>query len=253
VIHHLLLHLPLVALWSLDPIADITAAVSGISGLIQGNQQYKKNKGLISQAYRQNVAQTNLQQANTRQDSNESLNARGVLSGGAARPNPSSITQAVAGSGGSGGGGGITGYLPQAGVGAVGAANTLGGGQNAQMTDQFALADKANKGAETAALNANSATYANTILNAATGAAGAAGNVIQGQSAGNAAAAVAAGSGANGTAGSATPPIGSIAPDTPSPTTGAYGMTQNPQFFGGSSGTSIGSGQPNYSFNAGTG
>src|SRR5580693_6471028 len=67
-------------------IPALVAGGSALAGIIQGNQNKQQNKGLISQAYRQNVIQTNLQQANTRQDSNESLNARGVLSGGANRP-----------------------------------------------------------------------------------------------------------------------------------------------------------------------
>jgi len=146
-------------------------------------------------------------------------------------------------------GGALSPYLAQAGTGAIGAANTLAGGQNAQMTDQFALQDKSNQDAETQALNANQATYDNTILNSVAQGVGAANNIAQGQGASTAAAAIQMGTGgANGVAGGQP---GSITSDN-APATGAYGMNQNPQFFGGS-GTRIGTSNPNYSFNAGTG
>jgi hypothetical protein len=229
----------------LNPIADAAGLVGGVAKVIQGNQTKQRNKGLISQAYRQNVAQANLQQANTREGLNESLNARGVLSPGAGSVNPSSITQAVAASGGKGGGGGITAYLPPASAGSVGAANTLAGGENAQMSDQFALEDKANKSAETAALNANNTAYLDTIGGAVAQGVGTAANIASGMGAGNTAATIAAATQQPGALPTASGPT--IADN--SQMTGAYGMPVNHSFFGG--GTTIGNGQPNYSFSSG--
>jgi hypothetical protein len=254
-------------------IPEAVGAASGIAGIIQGNQNKQKNKGLISQAYRQNVIQTNLQQANTRQDSNESLNARGVLSGGAQRPLSvaSSPTQQVANSGTEipgtnvstdiisqqnqdflrkaymASGGTLGPYQAQAGAGAIGAANTLGGGSNQQMTDQFALQDNANQQSEQQAQNQNQAGYDNQILGSIAGAAGAAGNIAQGNAAGNTAGAIAA-SAQPGSIVNATP--GMTTADN-SPMTGAYNMPVNQSFFGGPKGTTIGTGStPNYSFNS---
>lgn len=242
---------------------------SGVAGIVQGNQTKQKNKGLISQAYRQNVAQTNLQQANTREDSNEALNARGVLSAGAQRSGPSTMAQQVANSGVEipgtnvstdiipqktqdairqayvSSGGALGPYAAQAGAGAVGASNTLSGGANQQMTDQFALQDKSNKDAETQALNQNQASYDNTILSSIAGGVGAAGNIMQGNAAGSSAAAIAA----SQQPGSIVQPSGSTM--SGGPMTGQYGAV-NPQFSSPSSGTKIGSSQtPNYSFNVG--
>lgn len=229
--------------WSLDPFADASALAQGIAGVVTGNQAKQKNKGTISQAYRQNVAQTNLAQANTRESLNESLNARGVLSPGAGRPNATSITQAVAASGGKGGGGGITGYLPQAGVGAVGAANTLAGGENAQMTDQFALADKANQQAEAQALNQNNASYVNTIIGAVTGGVQTDANIRSAQDAN--AAATALQQSTPGAVPTATGPAMSGGPIQ-----GQYGPV-NPSWTSSSTGTRNASGSTaNYSFNA---
>jgi hypothetical protein len=230
----------------LNPIADAAGLVGGVAKIIQGNQTKQKNKGLISQAYRQNVAQTNLAQANTRESLNEGLNARGLLSPGSGSTNPTSITQAVAASGGKGGGGGIGGYLPQASVGSVGAANTLAGGENAQMSDQFALEDKANRQAEQQALNANNTAYLDTIGSAISQGVGTAEHIAGGQNA----AAAAAGITANQVPG--TLPTGSPVPSTGSTSMqGQYGAV-NPQFSSPSSGTRIGnSGVSNYSFNVG--
>lgn len=233
----------------LNPIADVAGLVGGVAKVVQGNQTKQKNKGLISQAYRQNVAQTNLEQANTREGLNESLNARGVLTAGAGRVNPTSITQAVAASGGKGGGGGITGYLPQASVGSVGPLNSLSGGANAQMSDQFALADKANQQAEQQALKANNTAYLDTIGNAVSGAIGTAANIASGMDAGKAAAAIRAQTpSSSGFIDSSIP--SSFNHDGMMSMSGQYGPV-NPQFASPTSGTRVGTNTPNYSFNVG--
>jgi hypothetical protein len=56
--------------------------VGAIGTAITGNQAKQKRKGAIGAAYRVNAARMDLDQADTRQSTNESLNARGVLTAG---------------------------------------------------------------------------------------------------------------------------------------------------------------------------
>jgi hypothetical protein len=124
------------SLWKyLGPIGAIGTAITG-------NQAKQKRKGAIGAAYRVNAARMDLDQADTRQSTNESLNARGILTaGGVQTAEPTSpIARAVA----SGGPkfGSLDRYEGPAGANAIGPANTLSGAANAALTDQFALERK---------------------------------------------------------------------------------------------------------------
>jgi hypothetical protein len=116
--------------------------VGAIGTAITGNQAKQKRKGAIGEAYRVNAARMDLDQADTRQSTNESLNARGVLTAGGvqAAAATSPIARAVA----SGGPrfGSLDRYEGAAGRNAIGPANTLSGSANAALTDQFALERK---------------------------------------------------------------------------------------------------------------
>lgn len=124
------------SLWKyLGPIGAVPTA-------IQNNQAKQKRKGAIGAAYRVNAARMDLDQADTRQATNESLNARGVLTAGGVQPSPiaSALQTAVA----SGGNrfGSLDRYEGGAGKNAIGPGNTLSGGANSALTDQFALERK---------------------------------------------------------------------------------------------------------------
>lgn len=116
--------------------------VGAIGTAITGNQAKQKRKGAIGAAYRVNAARMDLDQADTRQNTNESLNARGILTaGGVQAPSTTSpIARAVA----SGGPrfGSLDRYEGAAAKNAIGPANTLSGAANAALTDQFALERK---------------------------------------------------------------------------------------------------------------
>lgn len=239
--------------------SGITHAIGGVAKIITGNQTKQKNKGLIGQAYRENVEQQGLQQANTRQSANESLNARGVFSAGA-NPGPiGTALQQVAKSGGQKiAGSGVDPFLTAAGQGATGAANTLSGGANQQMTDQFAYEDLGLARGKSQAEQANMDQYKATIGGAISDTAKAFGlddgglpSALAGGGQLNPAGQAALNSSMSTYAGTnAAANRASVAPMT-----GAYGMPTNPTFFGGSpsasssQGTVIGDGsQPNYGF-----
>lgn len=188
-----------------------------IGGSVDANQTKQQNKGLISQAYRTNVVQKQLQQANTREGLNENLGARGVLSlGRQSAPSGTAVQQVAK----SGGGTGLDPYLGAAGVNAVSPANTLSGGANQQLTDQFALEQKDLADAKTQANNQNTANYENSII-------GNVGNAIQG------------GLSLYG---------GAQANRSAAAIQGAYNMPANPTFFSGG-GTVIGDNSgANYAF-----
>lgn len=220
-------------------IGNTFGAIGGAAKAIQGNQQKQRQKGEIGQSYREDAYQEGLKQANTRQASNESLNARGVLTAGA-NPGPiGTALQQVAKSGGAKiAGSGVDPFLTVAGAGSVGPANTLAGGQNQQMTDQFALEDLGLAKNKSTAERANQDQYLSTIGSGIAGAFQTAANIATGGAAGAAATAI----------GGMTPPSGA---------TGAYGMPINPTFFSGGGvpsgavpqGTIVGDGSSaNYAF-----
>lgn len=210
--------------------------------IIGGNQQKQRQKGLIGQAYRQDAYQQQLRQANTRQSLNESLNARGVLSAGA-NPGPvGTALQQVAKSGGPKiAGSGVDPFLTAAGQGATGAVNTLSGGANQQMTDQFGLEDLSLARDKSNAEKANQQQYLSTISGAIGQGIDTAANIASGGMAGATASAI------NGM----TP---ASAPGSTGQMLGAYGIPSNPTFFSGgptqsSQGTIVGDGSnPNYGF-----
>lgn len=217
-------------------IGKALGVVGALGKTIQGNQTKQRQKGLIGQSYREDAYQQGLRQANTRQSMNESLNARGVFTAGA-NPGPIGTTlQQVAKSGGKKiAGSGVDPFLTVAGAGAAGAAGTLSGGANQQLTDQFALEDLSLARGKSEAERANKDQYYNTIGTA----------ISQGiQTAANFASGGAAGA------------ITGVPAGTPSPIAssgtmaGAYGMPVNPTFFGGgsSAGTVVGTDGPNFGF-----
>lgn len=192
--------------------------VGAIGTAITGNQAKQKRKGAIGEAYRVNAARMDLDQADTRQSTNESLNARGVLTaGGVQTPSPTSpIARAVA----SGGPrfGSLDRYEGAAGRNAIGPANTLSGAANAALTDQFALERKELADNKAAMEKENRAEYLGSIGHAVEEGIDTTVNAF----------------GANLQTEPQTPPSLGRAPlgtqITPSAPTGAYGMPTVPDF-----------------------
>lgn len=137
--------------------------IGALGSAIQNNQAKQKRKGAIGEAYRVNVARMDTDQAGVRQDTNEGLNARGVLSAGGVQGAPpmSPIAAAVA----SGGPkfGSLAPYEAGASRGAVGPANTLSGGVNSALSDQFALERKDLQDENTQQRNENQRQYVSSI------------------------------------------------------------------------------------------
>lgn len=230
--------------------SGITHAIGGIAKIVQGNQYRQRQKGLIGQAYREDSFQQGLRQANTRQASNESLNARGVFTAGATPGPIGTGLQQVAASGGKKiAGTGVTPFLTAAGAGSAGAVNTLSGGQNQQMTDQFALEDLNLARGKSTAERANNDQYKGVIGSAIGDTAKAFGFDDGGIS--------------QGVIGGAIPnsamQVNSVDPVkypremNGGEMLGAYNMPVNPSFFGGRTqglGTVVGDGQQNFNFSA---
>lgn len=137
--------------------------LGAVGSTIQANQAKQKRKGAIGEAYRVNAARMDTDQAGVRQDTNEGLNARGVLSaGGVQGPAPMSPIAAAVASGGPKFGS-LAPYEAPAARGAVGPANTLSGGVNSALTDQFALERKDLQDQTTQERNENQRQYISGI------------------------------------------------------------------------------------------
>lgn len=161
-------------------IGDVVGGIEGLVGFNQARQKAKGDRGAINRAYKMATMQQGLDQANIRQNTNEGLNARGVLAAGAA-PAPgtsmSPIAQSVAKTGA------YRGFYNNAQQGAVGPANTLGGQVNSNLGDQFYKEQKALYDTQQAGLHGVSANETNSILGSAIGGVQTAMNVNAGQAA----------------------------------------------------------------------
>lgn len=137
--------------------------LGAVGSAIQNNQAKQKRKGAIGEAYRVNAARMDVDQAGTRQDTNESLNARGVLSAGGVQGAPPMSPIAAAVSSGGPKFGSLAPYEAGASRGAVGPANTLSGGVNSALSDQFALERKDLQDENTQQRNENQRQYVSSI------------------------------------------------------------------------------------------
>lgn len=231
----------------------IGAGVAG-AGIIAGNQQRQRNKGIIGAAYRRDLQRLKIDQADTRQSTNESLNARGMLTPGAAPTtaipaHPGELNFEAANRKGIIGGVKMVAGHNQAVAaneqgltsarGAIGPANSYSGGVNSNLTTQFGLERQDLEDSTKAARQENDAQYYGTIVNSIQGGIGAGMNIAAGLQAGQAAGAI-------------TPPVGTPSPIASSgEMVGAYGMPVNPSFLNSSrSDTVVGDSVPNYLFNA---
>lgn len=132
------------------PLPIIAAAIGlgagrALYGMSRARQRSRQAKGVINQAY--GVAATDLanRQSDIRQSGNESLNARGVLQSGAVGGPVSPIGQALSGKTDWTEKGGKQhlnrtreqGFYTASGANSLGTSNTLSGGENRIMTDEF--------------------------------------------------------------------------------------------------------------------
>lgn len=125
------------------------AVGKGIYGAISGNQRRQRMKGYINDAYRSALQRQNVHDTDVRQDTAESLNARGILSQGPQFTQTSpSLTQSAYGGG---------------------QPSTLGGQMEADTNRELALEHHDLDASHTRALNENNADYANDLVGAATG------------------------------------------------------------------------------------
>jgi hypothetical protein len=188
-------------------IGGLTGGLVGVIGANQVSQRAKGNRGAINRAYTAATLQQNLDQANTRENTNESLNARGMLAAGAPTAGAalSPIAQGVAKSGA------YRNFYNGAQQGSVGASNTVGGQVNANLGDQFYKEKKSIYDEQQTDLNQNKAAATNGYIQNAVNGIETAGNIMSGNAAGAAAGVVNGMSG--GSAGA--------------PMTGAFGMPVN--------------------------
>jgi hypothetical protein len=124
------------------------AVGKGIYGAVNANQIKQRNKGYIEDAYRGAVQRQNVHETDVRQNTAESLNARGLLSGGPqfTQTSPSLTQSAYAG----------------------GTPTTLGGQQEADTNRELALERHDLDAAHTRATNENKADYLNALVSAGT-------------------------------------------------------------------------------------
>src|SRR6185312_14064451 len=115
-------------------LGDIIGGVEGLVGFNQARQNAKGQRGAINRAYNAATIQQGINSANIRENTNEGLNARGILSAGSA-PRAgvgiSPIAQSVAKTGA------YRNFYNGAQKGSTGASNTIGGQVNADEGVQF--------------------------------------------------------------------------------------------------------------------
>lgn len=219
-------------------IGDVIGGAAGAIGFNQVHQRAKGQKGAIKRAYQMATLQNTIDQANTRQDTNESLNARGVLAAGAPQSSRplSPIAASVAKSGA------YRDLYTRAQAGNTGASNTLGGQVNANLGDQFYRESKDLYDNKEQALNDVKASEMNGYLQSAIGGVQTALNVATGMNTGGTMGAI---QGAFGMPVNLQPSA-AVMPSPSVPSTGATGTLPR------SSGTLSGSSDvSNYNFNVG--
>lgn len=161
-------------------LGDIIGGVEGLVGFNQARQNAKGQRGAINRAYNAATIQQGVDNAGVRENTNESLNARGILSAGSAPRTGagiSPIAQSVAKSGA------YRNFYNGAQKGSTGAANTIGGQVNADLGDQFYKQQKSLYDQRQQGLNTTKANETNAMLSSAIGGVQTAMNVNAGQAA----------------------------------------------------------------------
>lgn len=160
-------------------LGNVIGGITGLIGFNQARQNAKGQRGAIARAYQMAQMQQGIDQANTREDTNESLNRRGVLAAGAAPRGPavSPIGKSVAATGA------YRDFYNNAQQGAVGASNTLGGQVNADLGDQFYREQKSLYDNTSQLTNQVNANETNSIIGSAVNGVQTAMNVNAGQNA----------------------------------------------------------------------
>lgn len=206
------------------------SAGKAIYGAVNSNQEKQRNKGYINDAYRTASARMTDQQAEGTQGNLEALNARGL--GGPARPIQAAMTNGRS------------------------SATTIGEQSQANLKREFALDRHSLDAQHERDLNENKASALNAQIGAIAGGLQGMGSAYMGGKDLAAAQAVGAAPGAAPSAAAA-----SMAPSqrlSGGPIQGAFGIDpMYPWGIGapksGGGGTTIGEGQPNYSFTTGVG
>jgi len=128
-----------------------SAVIGGVAKAVTGNQTKQRNKGYIEDAYRSASQRQTVHENDVRQDSAESLNARGLLVPGQqfTQRSPSSALTETAYAGGT--------------------PSTLGGQMQADTNRELGLERHDLDAAHTRAQNENNAAYMNDLVGAATG------------------------------------------------------------------------------------
>lgn len=134
-------------------------AGTAVAKAIGANQTKQRNKGYINDAYRRQSQQLDITQAGAREDSAESLNARGLAQGGSVTASP--IHAAM-----------IDGLMR-----ATGAPNTIGGQVQSNAGVQMALERTDLDTQHSRALKANKVGYTNALIDAGVSGIGAGENV----------------------------------------------------------------------------
>lgn len=134
-------------------------AGTAVARAIGANQTKQRNKGYINDAYRRQSQQLDITQAGAREDSAESLNARGLAQGGSVTASP--IHAAM-----------IDGLMR-----ATGAPNTIGGQVQSNAGVQMGLERTDLDTQHSRALTANKVGYTNALIDAGVSGIGAGENV----------------------------------------------------------------------------
>jgi len=161
-------------------LGDIVGGVEGLVGFNQARQNAKGQRGAINRAYNAATIQQGINSANIRENTNEGLNARGILSAGSA-PRAgvgiSPIAQSVAKTGA------YRNFYNGAQKGSTGASNTIGGQVNADLGDQLYKEQKSLYDQQQEGLNTTKANETNAVLSSLAGGVQTANNINQAQNA----------------------------------------------------------------------
>jgi len=147
----------------------IGGAIGGVGGLVGGaifdskRNAYRKNRSYIQDAYKTAQQQQQLHEGDVRQGEAESLNARGLVTPGAVRPEQSKIAAAM---------GAQSGYLTPS--------STIGEHQQAETNQQLGLERHELDSAYQQALRENKANYITDLVRTGVGAAQTAASIAGG-------------------------------------------------------------------------
>lgn len=242
------------------PLIAAAIAVGGARaayGAITAKKQNLANKKAIGRGYQVADQQMGLDQADSRQNINESLNARGILTAGAVgnamTPQRTGLDSMFGGKNAKSNNDRQIGFYDKAGANSLGTSRTLSGQANTDATDAMYRDRRNLNQAKVDALDANKGALKQGYADAITGGINTGLSVYgmgKGMGGGGGVAPMPAPAGAPQV--SVTPSAAN--PNGPMPTiAGAYGMPANPQFpapSSGGGGTIVaGSGQSNSTFN----